>query len=84
MSQQWDYERYWTIVFGAKRWPDEVVSEFGLRGRDETGLSEWIGHAEYAAWAWSTEGLEGQPMPDEWKEFHRKALEELRSWAVLA
>lgn len=69
----WDYEGYWNVVLG-HRSAEQVVAEFELDPSDRRGLDEWLGEAEAEAWR---VGGEGGAMPEEWGDFHARALDAL-------
>lgn len=76
VSAGWDYEGYWNAVLGANRDASSVVMEFGLVS---DSLDEWLGVAESEAWRVGRN--DRAPMPDEWTQFHARALAELQQAA---
>ena len=70
------YEGYWNTVLGAERDAAAVLSEFGLDAGDRRGLDEWLGVAETEAWR---ESAQGGPLPEEWGDYHARALAEIAS-----
>lgn len=75
MMKAWTYEGYWATVLGANRSAQTVVEEFGLpRGGDLQTLSTWLGTAEVEAWR---AGKIAGELPEEWAEFHKRAIDEL-------
>jgi hypothetical protein len=77
-ERRWTYEGYWNVVMGANRSPQDVVFEFGLdaEGTSRRSIDEWLGWAESEAWAM---GRRGGPLPEEWEEFHQRALQSLQA-----
>lgn len=72
----WTYDGYWNAVLGAGRSTADVIRDFDLDPGDRRGVDEWLGAAESEAWAM---GKLGGPIPDEWSDFHARALKTLCS-----
>jgi hypothetical protein len=73
----WSYEGYWNVVLGSHRNADDVLSEFDLDAENTKALDGWLSAAESTAW--KTSGTPGD-IPDPWKAFHVRALDELGDW----
>jgi hypothetical protein len=78
-AQAWDFGGYWAVVLGDKRSAADVAIEFDLDTSDRRGLDEWLGHAEEAAWSEDHSHEAGADLPEEWSEFHARALDALHS-----
>lgn len=74
MTTSWTYEGYWNAVLGANRTAEDVVREFKLDASRRTEMEFWLDDAEAAAWA--AGGNSGR-VPEEWADFHDRALREL-------
>ena len=70
----WTYEGYFSTVLGAHSNRESLASDFDLDLSNRSGLDQWLGNAESEAWA-----IGGQPgdIPEEWTDFHAKALDYL-------
>lgn len=75
----WDYSGYWHYVLGLAN-ADQIIAEFGLDPSNRRGLDEWLGEAEAEAWR---AGGEDGAMPEEWGDFHARALDALCATTIL-
>ena len=66
-TKGWTYEGYWHAVLGQGTSVD-VVREHELGAE---GLDEWLGLAEVEA---ARIGGVGSVLPEEWAEYHKRAL----------
>ena len=72
-ATNWTYGGYWASVLGLGN-ATKIVDDYGLVPSDRQGMSEWLGAAEEAAL--SAASIDN---PDEWADFHTRALDELCS-----
>lgn len=70
------YHEYCLTVIG-QRDAFELSRDFDLDLSDVRGMDEWLGHAEVAAL--HAGGLTISEMPDSWREYHARLLEDLTS-----
>lgn len=68
----WSFDGYWNVVVGANRNASDAVREFDLAPGDDSGFSEWLSEAESIAW--TAGGHSGEPVPEEWTEYHDRAV----------
>lgn len=73
LGEAWTWGGYWAVVLGANRTAATLVHEFDLIGGSVRDLNEWLGTAESTAW--EAGGFGGTPYPEEWSDFHRRALD---------
>jgi hypothetical protein len=72
------FEKYWRTVLGLGS-ADEVVRTHDLI---PDGLDEWLGAAEEHAWTHGGARVGCGGIPEEWREFHARALGMLEAAAV--